>query len=197
MATYTLYDKDGNELIHNDLQKKQEWCKDGERLETRFLTLYGEKLGLRLNEEKSRDPTVPDFIHTESGKYVDLKSQTTPFFQSRKYGVDPQYAVTLNKIDVDRYYQLYPGIIVLYHVNWIAVKMVSGYGKTTEVREMEGIWAATINKIKQMCNPENLHAYLQRTNDQQGNARDSYVLDLRHGDFKVIEDDQQKLKQLN
>ncbi|BBI48009.1 hypothetical protein HORIV_04300 [Vreelandella olivaria] len=75
--------------------------------------------------------------------------------------------------------------------------MVSGYGKTAEVKAMEGIWAATINKIKAMCTPENLHAYLQRTNDKQGNARDSYVLNLKHDHFKVIEDDKQNLKRLN
>ena len=48
-----------------------------------------------------------------------------------------------------------------------------------------------------MCTPENLHAYLQRTNDKQGNARDSYVLNLKHHYFKVIDDDKQSLKRLN
>ncbi|MFN2267646.1 MAG: hypothetical protein ABR533_05165 [Desulfonatronovibrio sp.] len=197
MAGYKLFDKDGHELIHSDLQQKQQWCKDGEKLEFRFLELYGEKLGLRLNEAKHYDPTVPDFIHTDSDRYVDLKSQTTPFFQARRYGVDPQFAVTLNKIDVDRYSRLYPGIIVLYHVNWIAVKMQGRTGSAISVEPMEGLWAASIKNLALACRPEILHAYLQRTDDKKGNARDSYVLDLNKKYFKGLDVDQQILQQLN
>lgn len=185
MAGYKLYDISGNEVTHKDLQQKQVWCKDGEDLENSFLQQYGERLNLKLNEAKHKNPTVPDFIDIRTNGYVDLKSQTTPFFQSRKYRVPPQYAVTLNKVDVDRYYKLYPEIIVLFHVKWIAVKMVNNYG-TTEVDPIEGIWTANINEIKEMCKPENLHSYKQRHFDKNGNAKDSYVLDLNNSNFRYI-----------
>lgn len=185
MPQYKLMDRFGNELSHGDLQKKLQWCKDGEQLEHEFLHLFGSRFGLRLNEQKHKDPTVPDFIHTASDRYVDLKTQNTPFFNARRYGVEPQFAVTLNKIDVDRYTRLYPGLIILYHVNWLAVKLLKPDGSFIEVSPMEGIWAASIRHIPALCRRKNLHSYLQRKADQSGNAKDSYVLDLRNPVFRA------------
>ena len=163
----------------NDLQDKTSWCSLGERLEIKFLEKFGNDFGLVLNPEKISNPLAPDFIHKDSNRYVDLKTQNTPFFSSGKYNLDPQYAVTFNLIDKQRYLSSYPGIIVLFHVEWLATKIVFSSGQEIFVKPMKGIWATTIEMLSKNCKSENLHFYTQRKNDNQGNARSSYILDLR------------------
>ena len=87
----------------HDLQDKTSWCSLGERLEIKFLEKFGNDFGLVLNPEKRENSFAPDFIHKDSNRYVDLKTQNTPFFSSGKYNLDPQHAVTFNLIDKQRY----------------------------------------------------------------------------------------------
>jgi len=179
--SYQLFNSSGKEVQQHDLQDKPAWCEVGEDLELAFLKVFGVKFDLKLNEEKETKPTAPDFKHNGTGRYVDLKTQNTPFFNAAKYSVDPQYAVTFNAIDLERYSSLYPSIIVIFHVSWEATKIIFSNGKKIEVLPMSGIWAASIQTIEKNCNTKNYHQYQQRLSDKKGNAKGSYVLDLNKG----------------
>lgn len=179
MANHKLFSSTGLEVFQHDLQDKKTWCKTGETLEVEFLKKFGDKFDLRANEEKSNNPTLPDFIHNGTSRYVDLKTQNTPFFSASKYQQNRQYAVTFNNIDLQRYRELYPRITVIFHVIWEATKIKYDDGRTFEVRPMSGIWAATIEHISKHCTADKYHAYQQRVSDNKGNAKGSFVLDLR------------------
>ena len=181
--SYTLFDFDIKEIEREDLQDKVSWCKWGEDMEVAFLTKYGYNFGLDINPQKKEKPTVPDFIHVDSNKIVDLKTQNTPFFQANKYGVPPQFAVTFNDNDLDYYKNCYPDIIIIFHVEWLVHKLQFPNGSEKVVSKMEGIWVTTINRIDKECTANNLHEYKQRLNDEKGNAKNSYVLDLRNNIF--------------
>ncbi len=51
---------------------------------------------------------------------------------------------------------------------------------------MEGIWRISFQKLIGLSKKSPIHEYQQRINDQAGNARDSYVLDLRDSSFEKI-----------
>ena len=128
MATYKLFTPSGEEVHQSDLQDKTSWCQAGENLELAFLKKFSSQFDLHLNEEKTYSPYAPDFKHHGTMRYVDLKTQNTPFFSAAKYSIEPQYAVTFNKIDLDRYLSLYPDIIVLFHVSWSVTKIIFNNG---------------------------------------------------------------------
>jgi hypothetical protein len=52
-------------------------------------------------------------------------------------------------------------------------------GVDYDVGAVDGIWLAPLQQILQMRDGLRVVEYAKRTDDQAGNARDSYVLDLR------------------
>src|SRR4051812_29855745 len=108
---YSLYDKDGLEITHHNLQDKTRWCKDGERVEQSFVRLHGRTLDISINPEKANNPYSPDLLNLISNVRGDLKTQNTPFFKAQDlYAIDPTYAVVFNLKDRERYLKLYPDI---------------------------------------------------------------------------------------
>ena len=68
---YSLYDKDGHEINHHDLQDKTKWCKDGEKVEQSFVRIHGEALGISINPEKETNPYSPDLLNITTGIRVE------------------------------------------------------------------------------------------------------------------------------
>lgn len=183
---YKMYDRDGKEVFHHDLQDKSHWCRDGEKLEEAFVRLYGEQLNVAINPQKKEDPYAPDLISTKNGALIDLKYQSTPFFKAGKlYGIDPTYAVVFNHKDRTRYQDAYPGIYILYWVDWKAVKFEMG-NTVIEVAPLQGIYATGFSAFAKYLASCHLHEYQQRIGDMDGNARDSYVCDIRNPVFKKL-----------
>jgi len=184
--TYELYTQDGQVIKQGDIQDKMSWCRRGETLEDEFLRVYGDRLKLKLNPAKKEKPTVPDFIYIPGNRIADLKTVNTPFFSARRYGVDPQYAVTFNKKDLEYYRRCYSDILLYFSIDWIATKLVIKGCKIYTVEPMVGVWGIRFCNIQKLCCPENLHEYKLRIGDKV-NATHSYVLDLRRNEFgKVI-----------
>ena len=97
---YQLFDKDGKQVTHHDLQDKGVWCRTGASKEEVFVDLYGQQLDLIINPAKENNPYVPDLKNTKTGRLADLKTQNTPFFQAKsRFDYDPQYVVVFNKKD--------------------------------------------------------------------------------------------------
>lgn len=182
---YKLFDIDGNQINLDDLQAKGPWCAFGEDLERTFIKKYGLKFNLDINPEKSTNKFAPDLLNTSNGKLADLKTQNTPFFLARdKYGYDPQYTVTFNKKDYERYLECYPSLEIYFWVSWIAVRFEGAQVVTVE--PMEGIWQIGFKDLAELVQDAPLHPYKQRYGDTKGNARDSYLLSLKQNGFDQI-----------
>ena len=183
--TYKLFNREGSEITLRDLQDKGPWCLFGVSKEDAFVEKFGKQFQIVINPEKTTNRYAPDLFNESSKKNGDLKTQNTPFFQAKsRYGIDPQYAVTFNVKDYERYLKQYPSIEIYFWVHWEAIKFSSS--STIEVEPMEGVWFIPFPDLIKVIKSSPVHTYQQRTNDTKGNARDSYVLDLRNPLFTKI-----------
>lgn len=183
---YRTFDINGKEITQHDLQDKGPWCLAGASFEEVFIKKFGEGLGLTINPEKSMNPYAPDLINFNTNNLGDLKTQNTPFFQSKvRYNIDPQYAVTFNVKDYRRYKEYYPNIEIYFWVSWVAIRFEGA--SSIKVNEMEGIWSTSLSKIELMIQAgAPVHSYSKRVSDTLGNAKESYVFDLQNKPFTKI-----------
>ncbi|MCK8142480.1 hypothetical protein MW871_11310 [Flavobacterium sp. I-SCBP12n] len=182
---YQQYNKDGVEITPQDLQNKILWCKDGEKIEEAFVNKYGNKLGLIINPEKNTNPYAPDLLK-DNTLIADLKTQNTPFFKAKDlYGIDPTYAVVFNRKDAERYWKHYKQIIIYFWVEWQSVKFVMGNTKK-EVEFINGVWSINFLDLVELLKVAPEHIYQQRIDDKKGNAKGSFVLDIRNPSFSKV-----------
>jgi hypothetical protein len=160
-------------------EDKPYWCEQGERDERDFVHLVAPAHGLTatINPQKPHDRFAPDLL--VHGKLADLKTQRMPFFTAGRYGFDPQFTVTLNVGDVDRYQALGDDFSILFWVRWDTLARQFGQRSYT-VRPLEGIWHTSVGDVlaRVAAGDAPLHTYLNRMEDSRGNARASYLLDL-------------------
>jgi hypothetical protein len=124
-------------------EDKLYWCDQGEREERDFVHFLAPAHGLAatINPCKWYDHFAPDLL--VDGKLADLKTQRMPFFTAGRYGLDPQFAVTLNVGDVARYQQHSDDLSILFWVRWDTVDHVAS-PKTASDTSVSG--AATPNQ---------------------------------------------------
>lgn len=162
----------------DDTESRSEWYKYGEKLEHVFLEHIAPSLSLpiSLNQDKEHDPTAIDMIYRNKFE-SDLKTQNTPFFTSKRYSVPPQYAVTFNHKDYERYKRLYPFSIIFFWVHWTTLNW-----KDIKVKPMNAVYKVPFWKLVRDIESGSvkLHTYDRRKDDGRPNAKDSYVLDIRH-----------------
>ena len=86
-----------NDGVTHNTEDKSWWCQHGAQLEHAFVEICHSKLNLdaAINPDKETNPYAPDLI--VGGMLSDLKVQNTPFFVSRRYGMDPRRCVTFNR----------------------------------------------------------------------------------------------------
>lgn len=185
-----MYDIENNVINHGDVEDRLTWYIRGEQKEETFVQLFGQQLNVIINPEKYTNPAAIDLVDPNNNLLIDLKTENTPFFTAGiKYDIPAQFAVTLNQVDVQRYQRLYPNMILFFWVNWIPVRYVPDNQRyannVIEVEPMHGIWSISLQEVLTIIQNERppLHGYRNRQNDQRGNARHSYVLDLRHPYF--------------
>ena len=183
---YQLYDKSDNLIVHNDLQVQGPWYEQGIRSELTFVNRYGKLFSVDINPEKKIEKTAPDLINTVTGVIGDLKEQNTPFFRcGKKDGrLDPRFTVSFNVDDYIKYSK-YGQFEVYFWVAWNAVKFVDPY-LTIKVEPLEGIWKTDLDGLTSLVNIAHKHDYRQRVIDENGNSKDSYLLDLRLREFTQI-----------
>lgn len=145
---------------------KKEWCQYGLNKEHEFLKKYefllgdnGLALHITANADKATNKYAHDFV-LNGIQPCDLKFQGTPFRTSERYGIHPDYAITINAYDLERYTQLYPNIVVIFWINYW----------------FEEIRYGTLADIKALCTDRNLHTYARDIGHD--NARESHVLDF-------------------
>ncbi|MFQ3320576.1 MAG: hypothetical protein ACI8UR_000101 [Natronomonas sp.] len=159
----------------NDTENKTPWLEFGEQREETFIDIVAPKLGLDVerNPRKDADPTVLDLL--VDGSPADLKTQETPFFTARRnYDLPPQFTVTFNQNDHQRYLRKDDPDIYFW-VRWR--DELEGYG--AEVGEMEGVWRIAHSDIEALVDTDEapLHHYKRRHGDAE-NANASYLLRL-------------------
>jgi len=166
-----------------ELNNKQSWCDTyGENVEKSFCVdrLYDLGLTGYMNLEKKKNIYAHDMFSVFPS---DLKTVRTPFFKAyEKFEIDPQFAVTINLKDMQRYKELYPNIVVVFDVLWdekICKKLIDGVKYS--VQPMHKTYAGFIQDIRTavIACGNNKVEYQGRVNDTKGNAKASYVFDVR------------------
>ena len=168
-------------------EDKQAWCVYGESRE-RLFCAYLIRFGITaiVNPEKKADKYACDLLIKYNNSVLqpaDLKSVLTPFFKADEhYGLDPQYAVTFNHKDGVRYRERYPDIVVYFDVLFrreLSIKTFQNEIKS--VRPMHVVAMGSLNEvaaaIKACGNKE--HRYKARVDDTCGNAKASWIFDVR------------------
>ncbi|MGQ7360293.1 hypothetical protein ACTGV6_03195 [Streptococcus suis] len=184
---YAIFEQiaDRNKTIYNTEDRNQ-WYKLGENKEFLFVDTVVPNLDreLIINPDKKDDPTKIDLWDVTNNRPADLKVQTTPFFTASKYlykgsHYDPQYAVTFNKKDYEKYKKEYPNADIYFWVNWNQLTY-----KKHSVEPMCGVWRARFEKMVEYIDDEivYLHEYQHRKDDDY-NAKDSYLFMLSDQDI--------------
>jgi len=165
-----------NESVPHNTEDKNWWLLHGVGLENRFIRICNEKLNLDalINPEKKNNPYAPDLIVNK--RIADLKTQNTPFFTSTRYKIEPRFAVTFNRKDYERYKTLYPDIDIYFWVDWIQTEW-----RGIKVDYLGGIFTLPFKSVQEIIENENApeHHYMHRVNDNAGNAKSSFILDIR------------------
>lgn len=169
----------------HDPQDKSWWLDAGLRREIGFVEEVACGIGLdaEINPAKRTNPYAPDLL--VDGEEADLKCQTTPFFRAESfYGIPVQYAVTFNRIDYERYTSQHPDIDIIWWIHWDQLAMKFRSGEVITTQGLSGVWRVPFSALGgQIADGRwQLHEYIHRRGDTRGNARDSYVLDLREFD---------------
>jgi len=173
-----------------DLQDKQSWCEHGRNLEDVFIENFGEELSLEINKDKTESVYVIDMYNTKDDVLSDLKSQNTPFFLAgKKYNVDPQFAVVFNEKDKLNYINKTTNGSELYIYFWVKWEEQERFG--VKVTSIDSIFMTTFSNLLKILDDDKLHEYKQRKGDTKGNAKASYVLDVR--DMELLLNNKEKL----
>ena len=146
---------------HNN---KQEWCAAGEQMEESFAgPIFKSGAAVFPNPAKKADKCSHDLFIVLP---ADLKTVRTQFRTADRYGIPSATAVALNKKDVDRYASLYPDIIIIWDID------IPGF-RSRRYAPLKDILKAIERGFAK------LHIYQDRVDDQQGNAKESYLFDAR------------------
>ena len=145
-------------------QDKKGWCEYGESLEKQFLVDVADyPVSFMRNPAKCENKYTHDFY----GMFpVDLKTIQTKFRTADRYGINPDYAITINRKDIERYYRLYRNIILILDIRFESNNSIRFVSLQTLVRHIKN------NDAKE-------HFYKDRIDDSQGNAKSSFVFDYR------------------
>jgi hypothetical protein len=156
--SWKLFDFNDNETSFDRLEDKAFWCAHGERQEIAFVNKFKElkhkglmttDISIDIHPEKNKNSYHPDLIVNE--QFVgEAKIKNSPLFIAKKYGVNPQFALTMDLKDVFNYRKklILDGldIHVFIWVKWEAKKMTTSYSEKS-VRRMGGIWVTPFSRL--------------------------------------------------
>jgi len=167
--------------VSRDTEDKLAWCEEAHEDERQFVDQRLPELGIRgvVNPDKLVDRYTFDLKMILQS---DLKSVRTPLFKAHElYGIDPQYAVTFNIKDALRYRQRYPNILVIFDVWWQTLEWTDRQGVVYKVAPMRATHCGFLDDIRRAVKKSGnqVLTYQRRAGDTAGNAKDSYVFDVR------------------
>ena len=160
---FTLTEENVLSLPTNN-EDKLAWCEHGDNLEKEFvIKSFDSGISLLRNPAKHENKYTHDLFAVFPS---DLKSIKTQFNTADRYGIPRDYAITINEKDIKRYQEKYPNIVLLLDIEYPSYK---------------GVRFASINRITKLIGMDKAkkHDYIHRVDDKNGNAKSSYVFDLR------------------
>lgn len=167
-------------------EDKEAWCRLGNKFEREFAFNILPKFGIVAEINNDTDKYAPDF--TINGILADLKYSANPFIKARSYGIkDPRTEHSFNRKDYLRYKELYPHVLIFFWHRFERKSYTIGE-ITTQIEPMNHVWYIKFEYLSILieANAFPLHQYARRINDTDGNAKDSYVLDLSLKNFNDV-----------
>lgn len=150
------------ETSFKDLENKGFWCSITENKERAFVAITKQinnfPWNIEIHPEKTNNPYHPDLLCIlESGNLTgEVKIKNSPlFFASKDYGIDPQYALTMDLKDSFNYTKWLErdvDIQIFIWVKWEAHQMQTWgtdpqFKKFYTVQPMKGIWTTKFSKL--------------------------------------------------
>jgi len=137
---------------------------------------------VEINPKKTEDKYDHDLLI--NGYKGDLKTQHTPFYRAKDfYNLDPQWAITYNHKDYVRYKNNYTNKNLPFYIIFDVIRK-NEFNQKYEIRTdaMRAIFMCDVRKLENLIetNQIPLHSYVNRQDDNKGNAKSSYVFDVRH-----------------
>jgi len=168
-----------------DLDDKAFWCKLGNDKEAAFVRLaeqhpFGHTIAI--HPAKAADAYHPDLL--VDGKDIgEVKIKNSPLFFGRSYGVDPQYALTMDLKDSFNYCRWLDrgvDIKIFIWVKWEAHRMECA-GRTYDVKPMAGVWRASFSSLRKKetsQNPPGIHWYRENFRRPTEHCGDGWETEL-------------------
>ncbi len=181
---YELRDFEGNLTDFYQLNSKSFSCKHGESQEALFVKTFKrlKKLGyikaaddVAIHPAKETNPYHPDLMVNDKD-IGELKAKASPLFIANKYGVDPQFALTMDLKDSFHYLKYLErgiDITIFIWVKWAAQSMqlykeVSGnkqyLNSNYRVKQLAGIWKVKFSELRKLETEQEvpIHWYNER-----------------------------------
>ena len=174
---FTLYKDDPLDppkriVSFNDLDNKAFWCQLGEDKDHAFAKVMSKidsPYQVEIHPEKESNPYHPDLLVNFNSENLigEVKTKNSPLFIADKYGVNPQYALTMDLKDSFNYNKLLKrgiDVIIFVWIRWEAHEMQLT-NKTYRVAPMRGVWVTNFSKIRakeKSGNPPGIHWYYER-----------------------------------
>ncbi len=167
---YELLDFQGKPISFNQLNDKSFSCKHGESQEELFVRTF-ERLKMQgyiqvddnvaIHPKKQSNPYHPDLI-VNSTDIGELKAKASPLFIANKYGINPQFALTMDLKDsfhYSKYLEQGIDISIFIWVKWAAKSMrlyedVKGrkhyLNRGYNVHQLAGIWKVKFSELRRL-----------------------------------------------
>lgn len=147
----------------------------GTAKERLFVRMIAPKYGLsaEIHPAKESDKYHPDLL--VDGKIADLKAKEEPFFMALDmFKIDPQYCVSFDVHDMERYAKLFPEIEIYFWVNWsVVVKEFRGW--TYRVDQVNSVWVGTLDEINQ----HHVAVHKRKALPAESSHEEGMILDVR------------------
>jgi hypothetical protein len=193
--TYKLFRLEGSKYVEtsfDDLDNKAFWCNLGNKKEEAFVAFVREKTlpgySIQIHPEKRTNPYHPDLL-VNNNHIGEVKIKNSPLFMARRYGVNPQYALTMDLKDSFNYCRWLArrvDIKVFLWVKWEAHKM-EWNGSVYSVEPMEGVWVVDFSKLRkwELRFPPPIHWYKEKFRQPRSYAQDEWARELVEFDERL------------
>lgn len=181
---FEMYDFDNHIITFDDLENKQFWCKKGEKQEIAFVNTFNQMVDRNLlqydkvgiHPEKELNSFHPDLIIYSKPKteIAEVKVKNSPLFKADTYGINSQFALTMDLKDSYNYSNYFGlDLVIFIWVKWEARTLKTFYVENDEktyypgeksVKRMAGIWVTKFSKLRnfEIENPPPIHWYKEK-----------------------------------
>lgn len=183
---FEMYDFDNQIITFDDLENKQFWCKKGEKQEIAFVNTFNQMVERNLlqfdkvgiHPEKEFNSFHPDLIIYSKPKteIAEVKVKNSPLFKADTYGINSQFALTMDLKDSYNYSNYLRNgldLVIFIWVKWEAQTLKTFYIENDiktyypgekSVNRMAGIWVTKFSKLRnfESKSPPPIHWYKEK-----------------------------------